>query len=377
MHVGMSVIFQNPEGVDGHPARDVGVYELEYAMADRAEALGFDSLWGVEHHFNGYALCPDPLNFLTYFAGRTKHLRLGTMVVVMPWHDCVRVAEDSSVLDHVSGGRNILGIGRGVAKIEFDGFRLNMGESRQRLVEGTRALQMGLEKGYIDFDGAVVKQPYVQIRPLPKRSFKHRIYASASSPESYPIFAELGLGLLFIPGGRTWEEVAASLGDYRRIFRETQGRDAPPPIFVCWVYVDEDPVRAEELGRKYLGGYVRSAHEHYKFTGDHFKGVRGYESYAVDAQAARQAGVTIDMMADIFIDNHIYGTPDQCFEKIRKAREDLGAAGFVGVFHYAGMEPEDGRRNQALFATKVLPRLKLLEPGLDIGMPAALPIAAE
>src|ERR1700722_17240489 len=141
MHVGMSVIFQSPEGVGGDPRHDAGVYELDYSLADRAEELGFDSLWGVEHHFNGYAICPDPLNFLTYFAGRTQHLRLGTMVVVMPWRDPIRVAEDTSVLDHISGGRNILGLGRGVAKIEFDGFRLNMGESRQRLVEGTKALQ--------------------------------------------------------------------------------------------------------------------------------------------------------------------------------------------------------------------------------------------
>jgi alkanesulfonate monooxygenase SsuD/methylene tetrahydromethanopterin reductase-like flavin-dependent oxidoreductase (luciferase family) len=373
----MSVIFQNPDGVGGDPGRDAGVYELEYGMADRAEALGFDSLWGVEHHFNGYAVCPDPLNFLTYFAGRTQHLRLGTMVVVMPWRDPVRVAEDTSVLDHISGGRNILGLGRGVAKSEFDGFRLDMAESRRRLVEGTQALQMGLEKGYVEYDGEVIKQPYVQIRPQPVRSFKHRIYASASSPESYPIFAELGLGLLFIPGGRTWEEVAASLGDYRRIFRETHGREAPPPIFVCWTYVDEDPVRARELGRKYLGGYVRSAYEHYNFNGEHLKGVRGYEHYVAQAEAGKKAGFTDEMAADVFIDNHIYGTPDECFEKIRKARADLGAAGFIGVFSYAGMTAEDARRNQELFAAKVLPRLKALEPDLDIGVGAPLAVAAE
>src|SRR5579871_3078203 len=111
MHVGMSVIFQNPAGNEGDPALDAGAYELEYSMADRAEKLGFDSLWSVEHHLNGYAMCPDPLKFLMYFAGRTTKIRLGTMVVVMPWHHPIRVAEDVSVLDHVSGGRTILGVG--------------------------------------------------------------------------------------------------------------------------------------------------------------------------------------------------------------------------------------------------------------------------
>src|SRR5579872_1297247 len=75
MHVGMTAIFQHPDGNDGDPIRDAEVYATEYRMADRAEALGFDSLWGVEHHINGYAMCPDPLKFLTYFAARTKHIR--------------------------------------------------------------------------------------------------------------------------------------------------------------------------------------------------------------------------------------------------------------------------------------------------------------
>ena len=165
MHVGNAIIFQHPDGNDGDQSGDAGVYETEYKLADRVEDLGFDSLWGVEHHFDGYAMCPDPLKFLTYFAGRTERVKLGTMVVVAPWHDPIRVAEDSSVLDIVSGGRNILGIGRGVSKLEFDGFRLNMADSRQALIENTEATMMGLEKGYIEYDGEVVKQHKVLIRP--------------------------------------------------------------------------------------------------------------------------------------------------------------------------------------------------------------------
>jgi alkanesulfonate monooxygenase SsuD/methylene tetrahydromethanopterin reductase-like flavin-dependent oxidoreductase (luciferase family) len=371
MHVGMTAIFQNPEGNLGSPDLDASVYDTEYEMADRAEALGFDSLWGVEHHFNGYAMCPDPLKFLTYFAGRTKHIKLGTMVVVAPWHDPIRVAEDSSVLDHISGGRNILGIGRGVAKIEFDGFKLDMNQSRQLLIENTEAVQMGLEKGYIQYDGEIIHQPYVQIRPKPTRSFQRRIYASAASPESYPIFGRLGVGLLFIPGGKPWEMVAADLGQYRKAFRETHHREPLAPIFAGWTFVDEDAGRAEELGRKYIDGYIKSALNHYNTSGGHLEGVKGYESYVANAKAAAAAGVTEDKMASVFVDNHIYGTPDQCFEKIKKVREQLGAAGFLGIFNYAGMDAAEAKRNQELFAAKVLPRLKALEPHLDVGSDAA------
>src|SRR5499425_2335094 len=122
MQMGMASIFQNPEDhiTDGE------VYRNELRLANLAEPLGFDSVWGVEHHFTDYTMCPDVLQFLTYMAGRTQRVGLGSMVVVLPWHDPMRVAEQVSMLDNLSGGRVILGLGRGAGKVEFDGFRLSM-----------------------------------------------------------------------------------------------------------------------------------------------------------------------------------------------------------------------------------------------------------
>ena len=115
MHVGYGVSFQNPDNA----LSDAEVYQNEVRMAEMAEPLGFDSIWSVEHHFDDYTMCPDVLQFLTYMAGRTKNAKLGSMVVVLPWHDPIRVAEQVSVLDHLSNGRLILGLGRGLARIEF------------------------------------------------------------------------------------------------------------------------------------------------------------------------------------------------------------------------------------------------------------------
>ncbi len=81
------------------------------------------------------------------------------MVVVLPWHDPLRVAEQVSVLDHMSGGRFILGIGRGLGRVEFDGFRVAMEESRGRFVESAEMLLRGLKDGWCAHDGELVKQP--------------------------------------------------------------------------------------------------------------------------------------------------------------------------------------------------------------------------
>src|SRR5438067_8284574 len=113
MHVGMAAVFQNP----GKARSDREVYRSELKLADLAEPLGFESIWGVEHHFTDYTMCPDVLQYLTYFAGRTKSVKLGSMVVVLPWHDPMRVAEQVSMLDHMCGGRLILGLGRGLGRV--------------------------------------------------------------------------------------------------------------------------------------------------------------------------------------------------------------------------------------------------------------------
>ena len=89
MHVGLATVFQNPQ----KHRSDYDVYRNELRLADQAEPLGFESIWGVEHHFTDYTMCPDVLQFLTYMAGRTTRARLGSMVVVLPWHDPLRVAE--------------------------------------------------------------------------------------------------------------------------------------------------------------------------------------------------------------------------------------------------------------------------------------------
>src|SRR2546427_12475168 len=143
MRVGMTVVFQNPHDVQS----DHAVYADELHLADLAEPLGFDSIWGVEHHFTDYTMCPDVLEFLTYMAGRTRRVQLGSMVVVLPWHDPVRVAEQVSMLDTMSQGRFVFGIGRGLWRGEFEGFRGPMGQSRGRLIGGAGTSLRGLVQG--------------------------------------------------------------------------------------------------------------------------------------------------------------------------------------------------------------------------------------
>jgi len=351
MHVGMASVFQNPN--KGRTDREV--YRNELRLADLAEPLGYESVWGVEHHFTDYTMCPDVLQFLTYVAGRTQRAQLGSMVVVLPWHDPMRVAEEVAMLDNISEGRLILGLGRGAGKVEFDGFRLPMDESRQRFVESAEMLLKGLE---------FVKQPRAAIRPAPFKSFRGRTYAAAVSPESLPIMARLGVGILIIPQ-KPWHEVAKELDAYRTVYRQVNAVEAPPPISAGWTFCDVNAERAREMARRYIGGYYRTVLDHYHFEGDHLAKTKGYEYYGKMSEKIAEYGT--DTVIDYFVNLQVSGTPEQCYEKILDIHRRTGNSHYIGVFSYAGMPYEDAESNMRLFAKDVMPELKKLA----IAAPAA------
>jgi len=352
--VGGAVIFQNPL----NQRSDYEVYQHDLRIGDMLEPLGFDSIWSVEHHFDDYTMCPDVLQFLSYFAGRTRKLELGSMVVVLPWHkDPIRVAEQISVVDHQSNGRMLLGLGRGLARIEFDGFGVSLDESRQRFIEYAQMIIEGLEQGYCEFDGKFLKQARREIRPKPFKSFKGRTYAAAVSPESARIMARLGIGILIIPQ-KPWEAVAQELGEYRQIYKQVNGGEPLPTIAAGWVFCDKNADRAHEMAVNYIGGYWQTALRHYEMAGEHFGKAKGYEYYQQMAKNLQGAGK--DASVDYFLNLQVWGTPEMCFNKIDEIRRRVNANHFTGVFSYAGMPWEEAERNVTLFAKEVMPELKKL-----------------
>ncbi len=355
MHVGTTIIFQG----QADTRNDREVYRNDLHLGDLAEPLGFDSLWGVEHHFTNYTMCPDVLQYLTYFAGRTKHIRLGSMVVVLPWHHPMRVAEQVAMLDHMSDGRVILGIGRGVARVEFGGFGVDQNNSRDMFVEFGRMVLEGLERGYCEFDGKMVKQERRNIRPAPFKSFRGRSYAAAVSPESMPIMARLGVGLLIIPQ-KPWDEVSRDLETYTRVYREANATEAPPPAMAGWVFCDPDPDKAREGARKYIGAYYQTILRHYELLDDYLSKLRGYESYK---PVGKDAGPEMaDKMTEFFLKLQVWGTPEQCYERIVEFKQRTGAEAFTAVFSYGGMPHDLAERNMRMFAREVMPELKKLVP---------------
>jgi len=361
VHIGFGPQFAN---LDGH-LTDAQAYQRDLGLAARAEDVGFDSVWTSEHHFSDYHLTSQQLMFLAWVAGQTTHIKLGTMVTVLPWHDPVRVAEGFSVLDHLSGGRAILGIGRGLGRVEFDGFRVRMDESRRRFAEYAPAILDALETGWIESDGDLYQQPATPIRPRPLQTFKGRTFASAVSPASMELMAQLGVGIMVI-AQKPWETAEAELAQYRQRYLEVNGFEAPKPILVVVASVSKTQAEADRVRETYLQRWARSTVEHYQFDNIGFAEIEGYEYYAALAKNIAKHG--LDKFAGFLADLQVWGTPDQVTEKLLDYAKRTDAGGLVVPLSFGAMPPEETRANFELFASEVLPELKRHDVGGDIGV---------
>src|ERR1700732_1537734 len=154
MKVGMALNMLSQTG-----RSDAAVLSEHMALGDLVEPLGFDSLFALEHHFTGYAMSPAPCQLLAYYAGRTKRITLGTAVIVLPWHDPIRVAEEIALLDIMCGGRCLFGFGRGAASVEYAGFRIEQSEARPRFVEAAEIVVKALANDSFEHDGRFFKIP--------------------------------------------------------------------------------------------------------------------------------------------------------------------------------------------------------------------------
>jgi alkanesulfonate monooxygenase SsuD/methylene tetrahydromethanopterin reductase-like flavin-dependent oxidoreductase (luciferase family) len=168
---------------------------VEYNV--EAEALGYHSTFVVEHHFTGFGQVSASLNLLTWVAARTSTLRLGTAVVVLPWHNPVLLAEQAATIDLMSGGRLEFGVGKGYRHNEFASFCIPMAEADARFEEGlTLVLKSWTSEDrfshhgkYWHFENIVVEPPTAQ-KPHPP------IWMAAGNPNSIRRVAERGFALM-------------------------------------------------------------------------------------------------------------------------------------------------------------------------------------
>jgi alkanesulfonate monooxygenase SsuD/methylene tetrahydromethanopterin reductase-like flavin-dependent oxidoreductase (luciferase family) len=360
----------------GPPATsDQQLYEEELHLGALVEPLGFDSYWAIDHHFSPYIMTGGAIQHLTYFAGKTSRIDFGTMVIVLPWYDPVVIAEQVSVLDNLLQGRRLtLGLGRGAAKREFDAYRVPMDESRDRFAESLEILQKALSQEWFSHEGHFYTIPETTIRPRPRNpeALLERMRVAWTSPQTLPISANAGLGML-MTNQKSWEEYREDVRTFNAV-RLGHGWGPIQPTVVVNVSCFDTEAEAWDTIRRHTIEAQISVQHHYQWGDvERLRQTKGYEQYAQFGELANRK--TPEELGEHAALPQAWGTPDQVLEKLAHVQRMTSAEELILNFRFGAMPAATAERSMRLFAAEVLPRLHALDAPLHpdmVGSAAAL-----
>ena len=321
----------------GEQASDSRIYTDYIDYICEAEALGFHSVFLVEHHFTGFGQVSSTLQFLTYLAAKTSTMRLGTAVLVLPWHNPALLAEQAGTLDLLSNGRFDFGIGKGYRWGEFHGFRIAMDEAEERYQEAVAFLRKAwTTEGRFSHRGKYWQFEDVVIEPAPVQKPHPPLWVGAQSPNSIRYAAENGFNLLLGQAGGP-ETVAEGVAIYRRAV-EALGRAYDPStvgltraLHIAMNEAEREDARA--LRAKFMSQVQQLS---LSPTG---------ESPTLGRPRTRLSRAEMDELTER---DALIGRPDEIVRRIKRLQE--GGVEYIMVIDFAG-----SLEHLRLFAREVMP----------------------
>lgn len=317
----------------GGPDLDSGQGFREYVdYTVEADALGYSSIFVVEHHFTGYGQVSASLNLLTWVAARTKDLRLGTAVIVVPWHNPVLLAEQAATIDLLSGGRLDFGIGKGYRHAEFASFCIPQEEADERFDEGLEVIlkawtsddRFSHHGKYWNFEDIVVEPPTAQ-KPHPP------IWMAAGNLESIRRVAQRGYNLLLDQHASTPVTIER-FNTYKAEVEKSGRRFDPMNVAVARAFFV-----ARNAEEKAKAVETRLANQQ-----------RLTKAGTAPGEKSTSSLLSFDQTLDAAGESAMYGTPDEIVVKLEALRS-------AGIEHVLLNGPTGSRENLRAFARELMP----------------------
>ena len=308
-----------------------------FAHIELAEALGLDAVWLAESHFNpARSVLSSPLAIASGIAGRTKRLRIGTAVSVLPLGNPLRTAEEAATIDHISKGRFEFGVGRSGLPGSYEGYNIPYSESRERFYEYLDIIlaAWGEErftyKGkFYDFDDVcLVPKPYQQPRPP--------IRIAATTSDTFPVIGKMGFPIFVGVRSMSLDGVGEQVDSYRKAWKDA-GHDGDVdvslrvPLYVGETEEEALSVPQESFMRQFrrLGGQLSASASR-----------AGAEPGEARAERGQQlAG--LDWERDVIGQKAAVGTPDAVIDQLRNMKEKLSLSGVVAELNAGELIPEE------------------------------------
>ena len=330
------------------------------------EELGFDSVWLPEHHFAIYGMLGNPLTLAAAVSQRTKRMKIGTAVMVLPFQHPLRVAEDAALVDVLSGGRLLLGFGRGYQPPEFHGFGVPQPDSSAMFLESFEILKRALSGEKFSYKGKFwnIEEP-TEIFPKPVQRPHPPFYVASVSPRSLDVAARLGLSLIRAPQFSNLDAVAEGFDDYKAKMREfghdPEALDQPLSVRTYVAPTDEE-ARAEA---KHVVWFYHLLATLLPGAPGRPRPPAGYENYPQDPSVLSK--LTVD---DVLERGTAFGSPERVIDVLKTYMQRLGSSHFMIQMRIGGLEHEKVRRSMKLFAEQVMPALREEEAKMATALPA-------
>ena len=327
------------------------IYGEVLEQARYAEELGFDSLWIAEHHSSRYGIFPSLMPILSHIAAQTKTIRLGAGVSVLPFHNPIRLAEETAMVDLLSNGRLNLGVGRGSADYEYGNFKIDF-DSRDDRFREVLDIILGLwTTEDFTYHGRYHQVDGITIAPRPLQKPHPPVHVAVSrTAASIDIAVARDMPVLttyFTPVDDTLALMRLYSERCDAAGRVSQMAEMP---FFRFIYLSEDEKAANEIPEKAIT-WVRdlSAYRRTITKGDEIH---------IDLDQWRKESGEESRSYQSELANNYFCTPDQCIDRIAELQSQHGISYFGANFAFGSMEHAKVMASMKLFAQEVMPKFR-------------------
>jgi alkanesulfonate monooxygenase SsuD/methylene tetrahydromethanopterin reductase-like flavin-dependent oxidoreductase (luciferase family) len=320
-------------------------FDEALAQVTAAEALGFDSVWLAEIHFQkGRSVLSSPLVIATAIAARTQRLRIGIAVQILPLAHPLHLAEDVATVDHLSKGRLDFGVGRSGLPEHYEGFNVPHTESRDRFNETLEILVKAWTEDRFTHEGKYFQYRNVCVTPKPFQKPHPPLRVAATTQETYAIVGRMGMPIFIAVRTTSISDLKRFIGGYHEGWREAGHPGRGAVSLIVPVYLNEDGARAREEAEASTMHFFRSIAEALGRGGTRRE------------EAARLGRMSFDEILEELV---VYGSPDAVTTRLLELREALGYSSLSVWMNVGGRIPHERvLGSMRLFAEHVMPRLR-------------------
>jgi len=333
---------------------EADAFRESFETVDAAETLGFDCVWLGEIHFNpARSVLSSPIAMASAIAARTRRIRVGTAVQVLPLNHPLRIAEDIATVDHLSEGRFEFGIGRSGAPRAYDVLGIPYGESQARFREALAIIKEAWKGQPFSYAGTFYRFENATVAPRPYQKPHPPIRMAANTPATFSLVGELGLALFAGLRDLDIPELKECLQLYRRAWREAGHLGQSSVYLRIPVYAGLTETGALEEPRESITAFFRRQADLMKTS------VGRAGAGPADRRAAKAERLGQLPYEEVLRTRVAFGTAAQLIERLTELRDDLGLDGIVVEPNPAGLIPmELAARSLRIVARDVMPAFK-------------------